>query len=653
MNIRKAAFVVLSFFIFQGRAFSGVSQDLEFFDFEKASFDEILNIKTEVASRTGLLPARQSPGILTVMTREEILNSGARNLMDLLRLVPGLDFGVDVESSLGLGVRGNWSYEGKLLVLVDGLRYNESFLGTVQLERFSAEQIERIEIIRGPGSAVYGGFAELGVLNIITRSAKSINGAEAALSYGYMSKTYGGRNINLAFGKAYESAEISAQFSGGDSNKSDRRYTDFNGGSYSMADAARGISRNLNLAVTTNGLNLRFIADIYRTTQQDHYDDTILTRPFDRNYDAYLAGASRRFELSEKMSVTPALQYSHYEPFTGFDAVEYPRDKVDHFLQGSLLFSYKESEKTNLSWGTEISYDKAVAADTTPEIWYFTGGKKSVAYTNTAFFFEGMSEFPFGMVTAGARYDKHQKFESAFVPRLALTKVFEKYHFKAIYSKAFRAPGIDNLFANPDLKPEKTTVLEFETGYKLKENMFLSANIFDIRIKDPIVFYVEGVAQRYGNYGNAGTRGCEFVLRRKEGWGYADLTYSHYIANDNTVDFHKAGAKDDVVLALPANKLTLNSSIKAAKDLSINPSAVYYNERYGYYAAGKTKRFGDILLLNLYLSFKNIFKEGMELGIGAYDIFNSAYSYLQPYNGGHAPLPGPSREFRTRLSYKF
>jgi outer membrane cobalamin receptor len=132
-----------------------------------------------VASRLDFT-ARQAPGIVTVITREEIINSGARNLMDVLRLVPGLDFGVDVESSLGLGVRGNWAYEGKILVLVDGQRYNESFFGSAQLERISPEQVERIEIVRGPGSAVYGGFAELGVIKDNHQERQAIGGGSRA-----------------------------------------------------------------------------------------------------------------------------------------------------------------------------------------------------------------------------------------------------------------------------------------------------------------------------------------------------------------------------------------------------------------------------------------------------------------------------------------
>ncbi|HBA60664.1 MAG TPA: hypothetical protein DCZ92_07565 [Elusimicrobia bacterium] len=626
--------------------------ELDFFDFERASLDDILNIKTAVASRLDF-SARQAPGIVTVITREEMINSGARNLMDVLRLVPGLDFGVDVESGLGLGVRGNWAIEGKILVMVDGQRYNESFFGTAQLERISPEQIERIEIIRGPGSALYGGFAELGVIKITTRSAKAIGGTEAALSYGYMAKTSAGLSGNLAFGRTFESSELSVQVYHADLNRSDRRYTDFNGGSYSMKDASGIHSRSLNLGLKSAQVNLRLIADLHRTTQRDHYDDSILPRPLDRNFDAYFAEASREFSLGETLTVTPSFNYSYQEPYNGFDAVEYPRDKSSHFSKGTLLAAYTPSGQLKFSAGAEVSADKAILADTTPAAWYFKNGTKSVHYRNTAVFLEGVAEYPFGMLSAGARSDKHEKFSRAFSPRLAWTKVFERLHLKAIYSKAFRAPGIDNLDANPDLNPEKTTVVEFETGYKFGEDFFLSANVYDIQIDEPIVFYVENSVQKYGNYGRTGTRGGELTARLKKDWGYSDFTYSYYTATESGVDFYDAGAGSDSLLAFAPHKLTLNASVKLSPDFSVNPSAVYYAGRRGYYSAGLTRRFNDMLLANLNFSLRNLLSGRMDLGLGVYDIFNSGYSYIQPYDGGHSPLPGPSREVRARVSYRF
>ncbi|MDD5208078.1 MAG: TonB-dependent receptor plug domain-containing protein [Elusimicrobiales bacterium] len=613
--------------------------------------------------------ARQAPGIVTVITRDEIINSGARDLIDVLRLVPGLDFGVDVESSLGLGVRGNWAYEGKILVLVDGQRYNESFFGSAQLERISPEQVERIEIVRGPGSAVYGGFAELGVIKITTRSAKAIAGTEAALSYGRMARTFGNRSANLAFGKVFENSELSAKARFSDSNRSDRRYTDFSGGSYSMKDASEIHSRNLNIGFKSGVADLRLIADQYRTTEQDYYAESILPRPMHRNYDAYFAEISREFSPGEKFTLTPSFNYSYQEPFNGFDADFYPRDKSSHYSKGTVIAAYTASDRLRFSGGAEVSNESGILADTTPRIWntydlYFRNGTKSIHYHNTAFFLEGVADYPFGMLSAGARCDKHEKFDRAFSPRLAWTKVFDRLHLKTIYSQSFRAPGIDNLEIGPDLKPEKTSVTEFEAGYKFGDDFFLSANIFHINIKDPIVYYTLNAAESYGNYGHTGSEGFEVTARVKKDWGYSDLAYSYYTAASNGVAFYNAGAGSDALLAFAPHKFTMNASVKLSPDFSVNPSAVYYAGRRGYYASNYpavltppfthyTRKFKDILLANLNFSRKNLLSGHMELGLGVFDIFNSGYSYLQPYNGGHAPLPGPTREVRARASYKF
>ena len=627
--------------------------ELDFFDFERASLEETLNVRTAVASRLDF-SAREAPGIVTVITRAEIINSGARNLADALRLAPGLDLGVDVESTLGVGIRGNWAYEGKVLLLVDGQRYNEPFLGTAQIGRIPVEQVEKIEIIRGPGSSVYGGFAGLGVIKIDTRSARALDGAEAAAAYGRMQRGGAEAAANFAYGKFHEDHEFSLQAHHAGADRGDRRYTDFSGGSYGMNGASDVKSRNLNLYARTRCFTARIIADLYRTTQQDHYDSTILPRPLARNFDAYFTELSRELRLSDRFTLTPAFNYTYQEPFTGYDAVEYQRDKSSHSSRLTLVGAYAAPGGTKFSGGAEYSVDKAILAASTPDLplYDFKGGKRKVKYANSAFFLEGLAPSPLGLFSVGARYDKHQEFDHAFSPRLAWTKVFGAFHAKAIHSLSFRAPGIDNLAANPALRPERVTVTELETGYKLTDYLFVSANVYDIRIQDPIVFYVEGSAQHYGNYGRTGTNGFELTARLKQDWGYADASYSRYAAAHNTVDYYKAGSGGEM-LALARDKFTLNSSFRVAGDFSVNPSAVYLAGRYGYRSAGGVSRFNDVLLASINFSLKNLAGGRLELGLGVYDLFSSGYSYLQPYDGGHAPLPAQSREARLRLAYKF
>ena len=118
--------------------------------------DAALTAETTVAS---IRPAtvRETPGIVTIVNRDEIVRSGARDLIDILRTVPGFSFGVDVEGVVDLGFRGVWGHEGKILLLVDGMEMNEQLYGTLQLGReLAVDQIESVEIIRGPGLALYG-----------------------------------------------------------------------------------------------------------------------------------------------------------------------------------------------------------------------------------------------------------------------------------------------------------------------------------------------------------------------------------------------------------------------------------------------------------------------------------------------------------------
>ncbi|MDQ7772955.1 MAG: TonB-dependent receptor plug domain-containing protein [Elusimicrobiales bacterium] len=624
--------------------------DLDFFSFERASLEEILNIRTSVASRLEFA-AREAPAIVTVITREELLNSGARNMIDALRLVPGLDFGVDVESLLGAGMRGNWGHEGKILVLVDGQRYNEYFLGTAQLERVPVEQVERVEVIRGPGSVVYGGSAGLGVIKVMTRGAGSIKKGDASASFGAMRGGPSGYTGNLAVSGAGADWELTAQSYNADLARGDRRYTAFDGTSYSMKEDSDMETRNLNIGLRKGLLSARLIADLHRTWQRDGYSTGTYVTDHERNFDAYFGEIKYELRPAEALSLTPAFNYSYQKPYSGYDAAVYPRERSSTHLTGSLTAVYAASPRIRVSAGAETSLDRGKMDARTPTVYRFDGTKDAVSYSNNALFAETVAESPFGLISAGARYDKHQKFDPALSPRLAWTKVFGGGHFKAIYSGAFRAPGIDNLDSNQNLKPEKAYVAELEAGLKAGENFYLTANVYDIRIKDPIIFFVGGT-QQYINAGDTGTRGLELAARLKKDWGYYDFSYSCYTAADNEVDLYEAGA-GHALLGLARQKVAFNASFKLAEKLSLNPSAVYYVGRYGYHTYDRVRRYGDKLLANLWLSRGGLLGGRLEAGAGVYDIFDSGYGYLQPYDSGHAPLPAPSREIRARLSYKF
>ncbi|TMA43362.1 MAG: tetratricopeptide repeat protein [Deltaproteobacteria bacterium] len=129
----------------------------------------------------------KSPASLTVITGDEIRMSGAATVPEILRRVPGIDIAEMNPSDTNVSIRGfNRRLANKVLVLVDGRSVYQDFLGGTfwPLIDVNIQDIDRIEVIRGPGSALYGANAFSGVVNIITRTGDEIAGARAAVQAG-------------------------------------------------------------------------------------------------------------------------------------------------------------------------------------------------------------------------------------------------------------------------------------------------------------------------------------------------------------------------------------------------------------------------------------------------------------------------------------
>ncbi|GAB4339249.1 MAG: hypothetical protein OHK0038_18310 [Flammeovirgaceae bacterium] len=629
-------------------------------DIYKASFSELSSLKVsdeqDINVVTGAFKQstlRESPSIITVITGEEIKHLGARDITDLIRFIPGFEVAKSDDHVLSMGVRGNWGGE---FVMIDGNLLNEISYGECALfNRIPLENIERIEILRGPGSAIYGGFATLSVMNIITKDASQGEYAQAMFRYGNergnTSRLSGQLSLNQKF-KNDVSLSLSGWIQEGDFSQ--RAMVLPNGDVYEYANNSEYNVYNFNAKLLYKTLKISFIKE-----ELKNYVTPFL-------YDWFTQGTfldiSNKFKLSNKWSLTPSLSIKNQKPANyanTSDSLILSFNNKDQRLKANMILSYTPNAQIDVTFGVEGFRD--YSENDRPYLGGFSGGGRSISYHNFAAFGEFNYSSPFGNFTIGARMDDHSNAKLAFVPRFAYTKAFKYFHFKALYSFAFRAPTIQNInFASQELKPEKVRVGEIEIGYK-KHHFSANINFFDISSKDPIIYINDPENDIYDfiNQGKSGTKGIEGEIKHSGKWGFLVLNYSYYRAkkySDNQ-DF-KVDGNDKLFLGMPQHKASLRASFHLQSNIWINPSLNYSSERYYYlpvdvdYAELEQQKANPFLNTNLLIEYNDILKTGVDLSLGGYNLFNANTSYVSPTNSGIIYIPHQFREWVITVRYR-
>ena len=180
---------------------SGDPTELKTLSLEELSKIEVTTVSKEATA------AFKTPAAISVLTQDDIRRSGATNIPDVLRLVPGVEVAQIDSDKWAIGIRG---FQGRLsksvLVLIDGRSvYTPLFAGVYwEMQDTMLEDIDRIEVIRGPGGTIWGSNAVNGVINIITKNAKEtrgslVSGGGGNVEQGFLNTRYGGGSDNLAY----------------------------------------------------------------------------------------------------------------------------------------------------------------------------------------------------------------------------------------------------------------------------------------------------------------------------------------------------------------------------------------------------------------------------------------------------------------------
>ena len=172
-------------------------------DLTSLSLEDLMNTKVTSASKTEQRISRTASAIF-VITAADISRSGATNIPDLLRMVPGVDVAQINANTWAISARGlNGRFSNELLVMVDGRNVYTPTFGGVLWDTLDLplEDIERIEVIRGPGAAVWGANAVNGVINIITKKAAETHGGMLVAGAGNLDRGFGTAQYGGGLGK--------------------------------------------------------------------------------------------------------------------------------------------------------------------------------------------------------------------------------------------------------------------------------------------------------------------------------------------------------------------------------------------------------------------------------------------------------------------
>jgi iron complex outermembrane recepter protein len=187
-------------------------------DLTSASIEDLMNMEVSSVSKKEQAVSR-TPAAIYVITEEDIRRSGMTSLPDLLRMVPGLEVAQINASNWAVSARGfNGRFANRLLVLIDGRSlYSPEFAGVFwQIEQVMLEDVDRIEVIRGPGATLWGANAVSGVINIITKKARDTQGGLAIAGGGMQKRGFTSVRYGASEGDRVDYRVYGSYFNRGD-----------------------------------------------------------------------------------------------------------------------------------------------------------------------------------------------------------------------------------------------------------------------------------------------------------------------------------------------------------------------------------------------------------------------------------------------------
>jgi outer membrane receptor for ferrienterochelin and colicins len=632
-------------------------------DLTELTLEELMELKIPTVYGASKFDQKttEAPSSVTVIDSDEIKRYGYRTLADVLRSVQGLHVSYDRNYAF-LGTRGInlGDFNGRILVLVDGHRVNNNLtdgalIGTGFV--LDIDLIDRVEVVRGPGSVLYGNNAFFAVINVITRTADQVNGAEVSGEYGSYDTWKGRFSYGASLTNGFQLLLSGTVY---DSEGRDRIFYE----EFDTPGQNHGVARGLDddgfesffgsIAYGALSLQGAFIerekgnpTAQYLTTFNDPRLRTVDERAYvNLKYDQ---------KFQDFVDVTAQLYYDRNSFSVGYPTTIPP---------GTVLF---KEESEGEWWGTELQLNKRVADRHVLTLGgeyrddfrlkrdvYQAGGPTFGQWRADRESYGVFAQGDFAVLTnlhvnAGARYDKYGEFNSTINPRVAVI-----YHpvatstLKAIYGTAFRAPNFleTTLSAPGQLEPEEITTYELVYEQAIGRNLRSSVSLFYNEMDDLIVF--ENGA--FTNF-NAVARGIELALEGK--WKSGIRTRASY-----TIQETENRSRGREFADSPEQMVKLNLSVPVWKQKVFagleyqytSSRDTFFTTDIGQTLAGRdASGFG---ILNLTLFSQELVRD-LEFSASVYNIFDREYA--DPASRFHRQdlIAQNGRSFRLKVNYRF
>ena len=449
----------------------GSSSWAEEFNWDEMSLEDLMEVEVFSASKKEE-PLFVSPAAVYVLTAEEIHRSGATSIPDALRGVPGVEVGRIDAGKWAVSVRGfNDALADKLLVMIDGRTiYSPLFNGVIWADNeIALQDVERIEIVRGPGGTLWGANAVNGIINIITRSATDTEGIVVTQSLGSETRARVSTSYGLKIGPWNTALRLHyASY--------DESIRNGQGADDDWSTGRIGFRAD---RVLGNGDELSIDLSAYSNEARDNYRIPVFEAPFieTRNADSHTAGAYAVVGWSRTVSERSSWRIKAYFDDSHRDTGELTVGEL-HTWDIDLLHQWQLSDRHQLVWGAGYRqhWDEFERGDFV----YFDPASRWYSVRN-AFAQDQFTVIPDRLnITAGAKVEHNSFSGLSFAPsvRVAWTPNASNTAWLA-FSRANRTPargdqdlralGSVSEFITPTRRDTVVTVLLGSTRFKEEE----------------------------------------------------------------------------------------------------------------------------------------------------------------------------------------